>query len=175
MGRFFTLLIVGSDLHHGGGAVEMYGGQAIGFAQTGIAAEDVGAAVLTAEDGALGKHSQPVKGGRPGITHHRVGQNSIVEGHVNAVVVPVEGHGLHVDVGVQQLRAADLGIGGGVQQLLAAGGQVDPQVLNAVLIPTGVGDLPGVDGHGLLQVLGIAAQGVLAFLGHRYPSIRTVV
>ena len=40
----------------------------------------------------------------------RIGQDPVVEGHIDAVVVTVEGYRLHVNVGVQQFRAADTGV-----------------------------------------------------------------
>jgi hypothetical protein len=79
-------------------------------------------------------------------------------------MVPVKGHRLHIDVGVQQLRAANLGAGGGVQNRLGTGGQIDPQVLDAVLIPAAVCDLSGVDGERFTQVFGPAGNGLPAVI-----------
>ena len=135
----------------------------VGAAQTGIAAEDVGPAVLAAQDGPLAEYSQSVEGRGTAGAYHRVRQHTVVESDVNAVVVPVKGDRLHIDVGVNQLRAADPDIGA-VQKLLRTAGQVAPEIFNAVLVTAGVGDLSRVDGHGLTQIAGIAAQSVLALV-----------
>ena len=102
--------------------------------------------------------------------HHRVRQNAVVEGDVDTVVIPVKGDRLHIDVGVQKLRAAYPHVGGVVERLLGTGGEIDPQVFHAVLIPAGVGYLPCVNGHGLTQILRIAAQDVRTLLRHGNPS-----
>ena len=122
MGWCCALRIGVSDLHYGSGAVCMNGGGPIGLTQTGITAEDMGAAVLAAENCPLGEDGQTVKGCRPGSADDSIRQHLIVEGYIDAVVVPVEGYRLHIDIGVQKLGTADLCVGTGVQQLLAAGG-----------------------------------------------------
>ena len=130
----------------------------------------MGPTVLTAEHRPLGKYRQAVKGGGPRLADGGIGQDPVVEGDVDAVVIPVKGHRLHIDIGMQQLGAPHPGPGAAVQQGLGAFGQIDPQILDAVLIPAGVGDLPGVNGHGLVEILGIAAQGVLALFRHMDTS-----
>ena len=148
----------------------MHGCQTVGFSQTGVAAEDVGAAVFPAEDSPLGKYGQSVEGGRTGRADHRICQHLIIKGNIDAVMVAVKGHGLHLDGGIEKLGAAHLCVGGGIQQLLGTGGQVYTQIFDAVLIPTGIGDFPGVNGHSLAQIVGIAAQGIPAFVKHGNPS-----
>lgn len=113
---------MGSDLHHSGGPVGGQDAAAVEAADAGVAAVDVGTAVLAAENGPLGEDGKTVQGGGTGTAHHGICQDAVVEGHVDAVVVPVEGHGLHIDVGGQQLGAADPGVGAGVQNGLGAGG-----------------------------------------------------
>ena len=146
-------------------------GAAVGGSQAGVGGEDVGPAVLTAEHRPLGEHRQAAEGGGHGRARHGVGQDLIVEGHVDAVVVAVKGHGLHIDVGVQEPGGADLHPGGAVQELLGRPREPDPQVFDAVLVTAGVRDLSGVDGHGLPQVVGHAPQGVQALFGHSNSSL----
>jgi len=69
---FSTLLIVGSDLHHCSGAVGVDCGAAVGFSQTGVAAEDVGTAVFTAEDYPLGEDGAAVQGCGTAGAHHGI-------------------------------------------------------------------------------------------------------
>ena len=56
----------------------------------GIAGEDLGTAVFSAEDGPLGEDRQAAEGGGFGSAHNGVRQNPIVECDVNAVMVAVE-------------------------------------------------------------------------------------
>ena len=122
MGWFLILRIGVSDLHHGGGAVGVDGGGTVGFTQTGITAEDMGAAVFAAEDCPLGEYRKAVEGGRSGGADDCIGQYLIIEGDIDTVMITVKGHRLHIDIGVEKLCAADFGIGAGIQQLLASGG-----------------------------------------------------
>ena len=167
MGWFYTLLIVGSDLHHSGGTVGIATGRPVAFTQTGVAGENMGPAVLAAEYSPLAEHSKTVKCSRPCLTNGGICQYAVVEGHINAVVVSIKGHGFHIDVGVQQFCTPHLCAGSRIQQALRALGQIDPQVLDAILVTAAVCDLSGVDGHRLLKIAGIAAEGVLTFFGHR--------
>lgn len=122
MGWFGVLRIGVSDLHHRNGTVGMNTGDAVIAAQDGVAAENVRTAVFAAEDGPFGEYRKAIK--RRGVdgTGDSVGQNLIVESHIDAVMVPVEGHGLHIDIGIEQLRAADSGSGGGIQHALGTMG-----------------------------------------------------
>ena len=160
---FFILRIGGSGLHHCRRQAGIGGTGAVG-------AENVGAGVLAAEDGALRKQGQTADSRRTAGADGGVGDDFIIEGQVDGVVIPVEGHGGDVDGGVDQLRGADLGRGGGVQHRLGFPGQVDPEVLDAVLIPAGIGDLLGMDGQGAAQVLGPAFKGVVAVFTHGNTS-----
>jgi len=157
-------------LHHGRGPVCQIPGNGLRRAGPQVAAVDVGAALLAAEDNPFGEDCQTAQRGRAVGPHNGVGQDPVVEGDVDAVVVSVKGHGLHVYVGAEKLRAADPGTGGAFQHPLGTGGQIDRQVLYAVFVPTGVGDLSGVDGHGLPQIVGIAAQGVRTLICHGITS-----
>lgn len=118
MGWFCVLRIGVSDLHHGDRPVGMDPGDTVGTADDGVAAENVGPAVLAAEDGPLGEHCKTVKRRGMDGTGDGIGQNLIVEGHINAIMVPVEGHRLHINIGIKQFGAADSGTGGRIQHTL---------------------------------------------------------
>ena len=126
----------------------------------------MGPAVLTAENCPLGKYRQAVQADRSGAANGGIGQDPIVEGHVDAVVIPVESHRLHIHVSIQKIRTADLDPGTAVQHRLGTPGQIDPQVFDAVFIPAAVGDLSGVDGKRLAQVFTAALQTALAIVTH---------
>lgn len=150
-------------LHNGCGAV----GKAVGPA---VAAVDVGPALLAAEHHPLGKDGKAAQGRRAAGADHGIRQHPIEKGDVDAVMAAVKGHGADVYVGAQQLRAPDSRPGGALQGPLGAGGEIDGQVLNAVLVPAGVGDFAGVNGHCLPQVVGTAAQGVGTLISHGITS-----
>jgi len=105
-------------LHHGGGAVSDIPGQTVGFAQAGITAVDVGLAVLAAQRSPLGKYCQTKQCGRAVVADGGICKDSVVEGYIDAVVIPVECYRLYIDVCVQQLSAAHPGAGGCIQQAL---------------------------------------------------------
>ena len=132
--------------------------QTIRSTENSVASEDVGAAVFAAKDGSLREHGKTVQTGRAACADDSISKDPVKECNVDAVVAPVKCHRLHIDVGVQQFRATDPGVGAGVQDGLGAGGQVNAQVFDAVLIPTGVGYFLGMDGHCLPQIAGIAAK-----------------
>ena len=71
---------------------------------------------------------------------------------------------LHIHIGIEQLSAADPGAGGAVQLCLRTGGEIDPKIFDAVFVTAGVGNFSSVDGHGLLNIVGIAAQGIRVFV-----------
>ena len=85
-------------------------------------------------------------------------------------MVPVECHRFHINVGIHQIRAAYPGACSVVQNILGAAGKMDPEIFDAILIPAGVGDFSGVDGHSLAEIGRIAAQGVTTF-GHKITSL----
>ena len=161
MGWFSVSRIGVSDLHHSGGMVGADTAETVGAVQTGAAGVDVGPAVLSAEYRPLGEHGKPLQGHRPVDTYGRIRQDPVVEGQVNAIVIPVKGYRFYINISIQKIRAADLGTGAAVQNLLRTGGQIDPQILNTILIPAAVGDLLGMDGKRLPQVIGAAADAPL--------------
>ena len=112
---------MGSDLHHSGGAVGGYGG-AVYAGAVDAAGENMGPAVLTAENGPLGEYGKTVQWGRAAGGGNALSQNPVVEGDIDAIMMAIEGNGFYTDVGVDQFGAAYPDIGGGIQQLLGAGG-----------------------------------------------------
>ena len=122
MGWFCVLRIGVSDLHHGGGAVGVDLGGAVALAKAGVAAENVGAAVLTAENGPFGENGQTSDGGAAAISGGSVCQNAVVESDVDAVVMAIKSHGFHFNGGIQKFGAAHLCAAGGIQHRLGTGG-----------------------------------------------------
>ena len=163
MGRYIYLRIGARDLHH-------CRRQAAGDIAGTVGAEDVGAAVFAAEDSPLGEQRQTADGGGAAGPHGGIGDDLVVEGQVDGIVVPVEGHRADIDGGVDQLRRTDLRRSRSVEHRLGFPGQVYPQVLDAVLIPAGVGDLLGMDGQGTAQVLGPAFQRFMTAFTHGNTS-----
>ena len=166
MGWFCVLRIGVSDLHHGGGTVCVLAGEAVCAADDGAAAENMCPAVFPAEDGPLGEDRETAQGCGTVVTDGGICQNAVIECNIDTIVIAIESHRLYFDTCVEKLSAPYFGTGTGIQNGLGAGGQIDPQIFNAVFIPAGVGDFAGVDGHGLLKVIGIAAQGVQTLIGH---------
>ena len=80
------------------------------------------AAVFAAENGSFRKYRKTVKRGGVGCTGDGIGQDLIIEGHIDAVMVPVKGHRFHIDIGVHKFGAADADIGGSIQDLLGGSG-----------------------------------------------------
>ena len=130
--------IGGSGLHHGRG-------HGITGDTGAVGAEDVGAGIFAAEDRPLGKQRQPAHCRRTAGPDHRIRQDLVVEGQIDGIVVPVEGHGIDIDGGINELCRTDLRCRGSVQHRLGFPGQVHPQILDAVLIPAGVGNFLGMD------------------------------
>ena len=121
------------------------------------------AAILTAQHSPLGEAGQTVQRGGAVAPYHSIGQNPIVEGDVDTIMVPIKSHRLHIDVGVQQFSATDSDAGGGIQRALRAFGQEDPQIFNAVLITATVGDFSGVDGEGVPGAVRLPAYVLTTF------------
>lgn len=134
------------SLYHCGRTVGGGNGEAVRLPNAGAAGEDVGLAVLTAQHHPLGKYHEAAQCHGAGGSHNGIGKDSVIECNVNAVVIPVKGHRLHIEIGVEQVRAAYLGTGSGVQQVLRSGGKIDPQVLDAIFITAGIRNLLGVYG-----------------------------
>lgn len=118
MGWFFVLRIGVSDLHHSCGEIGQYLGIAVAGADPGVTAEDMGAAVLTAENGPFGEDSQTTDGGTAAVPGCGICQNPVIKGDVDAVMMAIEGHRLYFNGGIEQFRAADLGAAGAVQNCL---------------------------------------------------------
>lgn len=121
-------------LHHSGGSGG--GGQALDITAAVLpgGGKHLGASFAAKEDHPLVKHGQTGDLHRPGGSHKGVGGDAVEVPHIHGVESPVEGDRLHIDVRVQQLGAASLYRHCSVDDLLAAPGGVDPQVLDTVLI-----------------------------------------
>ena len=130
----FICLIVGGDLHHSGGSGG--GGQALDITAAVLpgGGKHLGASFAAKEDHPLVKHGQTGDLHRPGSPHKGVGGDAVEVPHIHGVESPVEGDRLHIDVRVQQLGAAGFYRHCPVDDLLAAPGGVDPQILDTVLI-----------------------------------------
>jgi hypothetical protein len=85
-------------------------------------------------------------------------------------MVPVKGHRLYIYISIKQLCAPDLGPGAFVQHILGASGEINPQILDTILIPAGVRDLLGMDGQGAAQILGSAFHGIMTVFSHGNTS-----
>ena len=83
------------SLHHCRRTVCAEESGAVGSADAGIAAVDVGTAVFAAEDGSLAEHRKAVKSGGAGAAHGGIGQDPVAEGHINTVMVTIERYGFH--------------------------------------------------------------------------------
>ena len=90
-----TYLFGAISLHHCRGQVSVEGGHPVALAKPGVAAEDMRLALLAAQDGPLGENGQSIECGRADASHDRIRQNPVVEGYIDAVVIPVESHRLH--------------------------------------------------------------------------------
>lgn len=110
-----------SDLYNGGGAVGGGQGAAVGTADSCVTCKDVGPAVLTAQNCPLAEYRKAAQRSRPAGAVHGIGKDAVIEGDVYAVMVPVKGHRLHIDIGVQQFGAADPDVGCSIQNLLGRG------------------------------------------------------
>jgi hypothetical protein len=126
--------------------------------------------VFTAKHSTLGKYRQTVKSGRSGASYGGIGKNTVVEGDINTVMMTVESYRLHINIGVEQIRTAYPCPSGRVQYALGAFGEIDSQILNAILIPTAISDFSGVNGKGLLQILRPARTGLLTVFRHGNTS-----
>ena len=109
MGWFPVLRIGVSDLYHGGREIGLDLGIAVTAADSGVAAENVGTAVFAAKNSPFGEYGQPADGGTAAVSGDGIGQNPVVERNVDAVMMPIEGHRLHFDGGIEQFSASDLG------------------------------------------------------------------
>ena len=123
-------------------------------------------AVLTAQHRPLGKHGKALQCYRPVKANSSICQNTVVERQVDTVVVPVKGHRLHIDIGIQKVSAANLCAGTAIQYFLAALGQIYPQILDTILIPAAVSNLLRMNRKGLPQVIGAAAHTSITAIRH---------
>ena len=124
----------------------------------------MGPAVFAAEDCPLGERGQTVKSGGAAATDYCIGQDPVVEGYIDTVVIPVESHGFNINVNIEKFSTADPGAGGVIQQALRAFREIDPQIFNAIFIPAAICDLPCMNGQCFPQLLNIAVFALGALL-----------
>ena len=170
MGWFSVLRIGVSDLHNSRWMIGADSGQAVTAAELSAAGVNVGPAVFSAQYYPFREHGKPLQRHGTVNPNSGIGQNAIVKRQVNAVVIPVKCHRLYIDISIQQVSAPHLCTGAGVQNTLGAFGQIDPQILNAILITAAVRYLLSVDGKGLLQIFCTATDTSLTTLRHGNTS-----
>lgn len=147
-------LPINHRLHHGYRLVGL--GQIMEIGAVGhIGGEGLGAALAAKEDDPLVEDGQTGDLHRPGGAHEGVGGNAVEVAHVHGVEALVEADGIHVGGDVQQFSAAGLYIAGPVQGTLGALGEIDPKILDTVLVTAGVHDFLGVYAYGLTDAGGI--------------------
>ena len=122
MDWFWVLRIDVSDFHHGDGTVGAHPGDAVHAADDRIAAENMGPAVLAAEDGPFGEYRQAIEGGGVDSAGDGICLDLIVEGHIDAVMMGIKCHRLYIYIRIEQLGVADPCPGGGIEYLLGAMG-----------------------------------------------------
>ena len=96
---------MGSDLHHCSGQVGEEGGRAVVLAQAGVASVNMCPVVFAAENGPFGEDGKPIQGRGTGAADHGIGQDPVVEGQIDAVMIPVKSHRL--DGGLLRLEIQD--------------------------------------------------------------------
>ena len=125
---------MGGYFHHCHGHIALLEQLLVQGIQPYPGGEDFGGALAAKEDHPLVEHAQalhlhPSGSGPEGGEGH-----AVEEPQVHGVEAPVEGHRLHVDVGIKQLRFAALHRLGPAEDLLPCLGGIKPQVLDTVLI-----------------------------------------
>lgn len=83
------------SLHDGRRQIGKEGGGTIKAAQSGIAAIDMGPAVFSAEHSPFAEDGQTLQGGGAAAADNGICQNPVIEGQINAVVIPVKCHRFH--------------------------------------------------------------------------------
>lgn len=84
--------------HHGGGAIGVAPGHTVGTVEAGVASVDVGAAVLAAQNCPFAENGQAVQGCGTGGSDNGIGDDPVVKGDIDAVVVPVKSHRFHASL-----------------------------------------------------------------------------
>ena len=131
------------------------------------AAEALGLAAAAVEHDALGEDGKPRDGRRAGAAQNGVADDAVIECDVDGVVAALVAQRIHIHVREQQLRAAGLCAGGAVQNGLGFGGEIDAQIVHAILVKAGVYDLVRMDAGRA----GITTDGRIgAFVCHKKTS-----
>ena len=92
------ILNLGAEHHwiehfdYSSGTIGVNAGQTVGLVQPGIGAVNVGTAVFSAQDGALGENGQAIQRSRARSADGGVSQNAVVESDVDAIMVLIEGY-----------------------------------------------------------------------------------
>jgi len=114
-----------------------------------LGAENSDTSLAAKEHGALFVGGQAADFSGPALAHIGVGCDLVVIGDVHREEALVKGNGLDVYVGPQQFGTSGLDAAGGLQHGLGCARHAHAQVLQALLIPAAVVNLPGVDADGL--------------------------
>lgn len=131
-----------------------------------IICKDVSPGDFSAENCPLGEHGETIERSRTTGADHGIGDDPVIEDKIDIVVVWMEAHRRDIYGCINEVGGSYLGTGCGFQNLLGFLGQIDPDIFNAVLIPTAVGDLLRMDGEGAVQIIRSAAQRFLAMFTH---------
>ena len=110
------------SLHDGRRQIGKEGRGAVEAAQSGIAAIDVGPAVFSAEYSPFAEDGQSLQGGRTAAADNGICQDPVIESQFNAVVIPVECHRFHINVGGDQFGTANPCVDSGIQNGLGVCG-----------------------------------------------------
>lgn len=83
------------SLHHSGRQIGKEGGGTVETTQAGVAAVDMCPAVFSAEDCPLAEYRQTLQGVRSVAARHSIGQDPVIEGQIDTVMVSVKGNRFH--------------------------------------------------------------------------------
>ena len=121
-------------LHHGYRQVALLQHLAVQGVHPQLRGEDFGVALAAEEDDPLIKDAQALYLNGAGVGAVGVEGDAVEEAHIHRVKAPVEHHGLHVNVRVEQLSLAALHGLGAVEDVLPRAGGVEAQILDTVFI-----------------------------------------
>ena len=134
-----------------------------------LGGKDLCAAFAAEEDHAFVKYAQTFYLHGPGAGAVGVQGDPVEVPHVNGVVTPVEGHGFHIDVSIEQLRSAAFDGLGAAEDLLTLGSREEPEIFYAVLIPAGIVDFFRMDANGLAGIPLLGTRTEVGEFRHNEP------
>lgn len=150
----FEPLSIYHRLHHRDRLIGL--GQVLEVGAVGhIGGKGLGTSLTAEEDDPLVKDGKAGDLHGPGGAYKGVGGNAVKITYVYGVEALVEADRIHVGRDIQQLGTAGLHVAGPVQGTLRTFGKIDPQILDAILVPAGVHDFLGVYAYGLTDASGI--------------------